>query len=619
MHLSQKILSDVGVFMKYAKYVPEVNRRETWEEICTRYEVMMIKKHRKLKKEISKYMQYIVDKKILMSMRAAQFAGKPIELTPSRVYNCAFLHISEIDAFPETMFLLLGGSGVGYSVQSKHINKLPEVQKPTKTRRYLVGDSIEGWADAVKVLIKSYYGLSKSCPEFDFSDIRPKGARLVTSGGKAPGHQPLELCLVKIKQVLDNKENGSKLSSLECHTIICYIADAVLAGGIRRAALSCLFDFDDEDMLYCKSGAWWELNPEFARANNSAVILRHKIKRLDWDRFWSIVKNNKTGEPGFVFSNNSDYGFNPCFEISLRNLQFCNLTEINTSNIVSEEDFYERCEAAAFFGTLQASFTNFHYLREGWQEITEKESLIGVSQTGIASFNYSDEILYKGAEIVTLTNKKIAETIGINPAARCTTVKPSGTTSIVLGCSSGIHAWDNEYYIRRIRVGKNEAIYNYLNKHLPEFIEDDVFKPSIQAVISIPQKAPEGSIIKEKESALSLLERAKQYQINWIRPGHRKGDNFNNVSITVNLKPEEWDSTGLWIWNNKEYFSAIAVLPEDLGEYVQAPFQRITKDEYEKLESKLASIDLTQVKEYEDATDLAGEAACGGPNGCEVK
>lgn len=614
MDLSQKILSDIGIFMKYARYLPEIKRRETWREICSRYEVMMIRKYPMLKKEIQQKIQFVEDKKILMSMRAAQFAGKPIELSPNRIYNCAFLHISDYRAFSESMFLLLGGSGVGYSVQQKHVKELPDIQKPSKTRRFLVPDSIEGWADAVDVLVKSYFGFNKACPDFDFRDIRPKGAMLVTSGGKAPGHVPLQTCLFKIKQILDSKENGQKLASLDCHKIVCYIADAVLAGGIRRAALSCLFDFDDSDMLYCKSGKWWELNPEFARANNSAVILRHRIKKGDWDKFWSIIKHNKSGEPGFVFSNNPDYGFNPCFEISLKDKQFCNLVEINTSNIESEQDFYERCAAASFFGTLQAGFTDFHYLREGWKITTEKEALIGVGQTGIASFNYSNEMNITGAEIVLGTNDRIAELIGICPAARSTTVKPAGTTSIVLGCSSGIHAWDNEYYVRTMRVGKNEAIYSYLKSKLPDLIEDDVSKPDLQAVLSIPQKAPAGSILKENESALSLLERAKSYQVSWIRPGHRKGDNFNNVSITVNLKDNEWDEVGQWIWSNKDYFSAISVLPEDLGTYIQAPFQKITKEQYEKMFELLGEIDLSEVTEDADETKLTEQAACAGNN-----
>lgn len=618
MQLSQKILSNIGIFMKYARYLPKLKRRETWEEICSRYEKMMCDKYPQLKKDIKNNMSLIIEKRILMSMRAAQFAGKPIELSPNRIYNCGFTHISDYRAFSEIMFLLLGGSGIGYSVQNSHINQLPEIQKPSKYRRYLVGDSIEGWADAIDALVKSYYGVNKACPDFDFRDIRPKGALLITSGGKAPGHIPLEKCLFQIKQIFDSKENGSKLSSLECHKIVCYIADGVLAGGIRRAALACLFDFDDLEMLYCKSGNWWELNPELARANNSAVILRHKIKKSDWDKFWNIIKSNKTGEPGFIFSNNAEYGGNPCLEISLKDKQFCNLVEINVSNIENEQDFYNRCEVAAFFATLQAGFTNFHYLREGWQITTEKEALIGVSQTGIASFDFSNEMNNFGAEIVVNTNKLIAEKIGINSAARATTVKPAGTTSIIIGSSSGIHAWNSEYYIRRIRVGKNESIYNYLLENNPELIEDDVFKPEIQAVISVPQKAPEGSILKKNETALGLLERAKSYQINWIRPGHQKGDNMNNVSLTVNIKEGEWDEVGQWVWINKDYFTAISVLPEDLGTYVQAPFEEITKDEYEKLESSLHEIDLTKIREFEDDTTLTQEVACGGGS-CEVK
>ncbi len=279
MNLSNKILSEITVHMKYAKYLPEQNRRETWEELVTRNKTMHIKKYPKLKEEIQNVYEYVYDKKVLPSMRSMQFGGKPIEISPNRVYNCAYLPIDSPDAFSETMFLLLGGTGVGYSVQKHHVEKLPMINKPYKnrTKRYLIGDSIEGWADSVKVLVKSYLNGKSSTVEFDFSDIRPKGARLVTSGGKAPGPQPLKECLLKVEGILSQKEDGDKLSTLEVHDMICYIADAVLAGGIRRAALISLFSADDVDMIACKSGNWWELNPQRGRSNNSAVLMRHKI------------------------------------------------------------------------------------------------------------------------------------------------------------------------------------------------------------------------------------------------------------------------------------------------------------------------------------------------------
>ena len=314
MELSNKILSEITVYMKYAKYIPELQRRETWEELVTRNKEMHQRKYPNLKEEIEEVYKMVYNKKVLPSMRSLQFGGKPIETSPNRVYNCAYLPIDHIDAFAETMFLLLGGTGVGYSVQKHHVEKLPEIQKPNpeRTRRYLIGDSIEGWADAIKVLMKSYFGVNSSTPIFDYSDIRPKGAMLVTSGGKAPGPQPLKDCIHNITKVLDAKENRQKLTTLEVHDIVCYIADAVLAGGIRRAALISLFSADDNDMVTCKSGAWWELNPQRGRANNSAVLLRNKITKEFFLDLWKRVELSGAGEPGIYFSYDKDWGTNPC-------------------------------------------------------------------------------------------------------------------------------------------------------------------------------------------------------------------------------------------------------------------------------------------------------------------
>jgi ribonucleoside-diphosphate reductase alpha chain len=307
-----------------------------------------------------------------------QFGGKPIEISPNRIYNCAYLPIDSLDSFSECMFLLLGGTGVGYSVQKHHVDKLPLINKPyaKRTRRYLISDSIEGWADSIKMLMKSYLNGKGSRIVFDYSDIRPKGARLVTSGGKAPGPQPLKECILKITGLLENKEDGDQLSTLEAHDIVCYIADAVLAGGIRRAALISLFSADDNEMIACKSGSWWELNPQRGRANNSAVLMRHKITKSFFMDLWKRVELSKAGEPGIYFNNDKDWGTNPCCEIALRPFQFCNLCEVNVSNIKSQEDLESRVKAAAFIGTLQAGYTNFHYLRPIWKETTEKDALI---------------------------------------------------------------------------------------------------------------------------------------------------------------------------------------------------------------------------------------------------
>ena len=946
--IARDILSEITVHMKYAKYLPGENRRESWEELVTRNKMMHINKFPEHKDLIENAYQFVYDKKVLPSMRSMQFAGKPVEVNPSRVYNCSYAPVDHPDAFSEIMFLLLGGTGVGYSVQKHHVEKLPNVFGPIRPKgrerkkRYLIGDSIEGWADSIKVLVESYFYGKKEI-EFDFRDIRPKGAKLVTSGGKAPGPQPLRECLVHITNIFENalqeRGVGTKLTTLEVHDIICYIADAVLAGGIRRAALISLFSFDDNDMATSKFGSWWEQNPQRGRANNSAVAVRHKIKKKDFFEFWEKVKASGSGEPGIYFTNDQNWGTNPCVEIALRPFQFCvagdtklitkegiedienvigkqievwngdkwskvepyqtgdsdrlhrvyfsdgsyldatdnhkfliktrfekefrevetvelieelktskyplqvpranvvykdgkneenaydygfvlgdgfvrnkrnvygnlygddkllefktavpqgnelvnvngtkyfwvkfdlnaelassikydegipkeiftwnkksilefiagwadadgsqaskgiriygredkirnaqlllskiginssvnlasnkgdwtnlgerkndvwylqitktlgipcqrlvcdneddakfkgkfqtvrrietlegthnsycltedekhqcvfnnvltkqcNLTTTNVSDVDSQEELNARVRAAATIGTLQASYTDFHYLRDVWRDTTEKEALVGVSMTGVASGKVMNLNLEEAAEKVKETNRKVAETLGINPAARTTCIKPEGTASLVLGTSSGVHAWHNDYYIRRIRVGKNEAIYTYLSIYHPELVEDEYFRPDTTAVISIPQKAPEGAILRN-ESSFDLLERGKTLNEKWVRSGHTSGMNTHNVSITVSIKDDEWDEVGEWMWKNKNSYNGISVLPYDGGSYIQAPFEDIDEKTYNKMAKKLSEIDLSLVVENEDNTDLKGEIACGG-GACEV-
>jgi ribonucleoside-triphosphate reductase len=615
MDLSSSIMSDIVTFDKYARHLPALSRRETWDEIVTRVEDMHIKKFPFLEDEIRRNFLYVRRKDVLASMRSMQFAGKPAEINNARIFNCCYLPIDHPDAFSEAMFLLLSGTGVGYSVQRQHIEKLPVITRPHKTRRYLVGDSIEGWADAVKVLISSYMR-GKALPVFDFSDIRPKGALLVTSGGKAPGPEPLKNCLHHIQMILDRKQTGEQLRPIEVHDILCHIADAVLSGGIRRSAMICLFDLDDDEMITCKFGAWYETNPQRGRANNSAVILRHKIEKSVFMDLFKKIELSQSGEPGFMFTNDSQWGLNPCAEISLRPFQFCNLCEINASTIRDQADFNERARVAAFIGTLQASYTDFHYLRDVWKRTTEREALIGTGMTGIASGAVLNLDMEAAAKIVLEENERVAKLIGINKAARATTVKPSGTTSLVLGTSSGIHAWHNDYYIRRMKLMKTQSLYTYLSIHHPELLEDDLLSPRQSAFVAIPQRAPAGAITRQ-EPALDLLERVKKVWQGWVKPGHRKGENKNNVSVSVSLKPEEWQEAGEWIWDNRDNFTAISCFPYDGGSYVQAPYEDCTKERYEEMVKHLHKIDLTNVIEVEDATNLSGEAACAG-GACEI-
>jgi ribonucleoside-diphosphate reductase alpha chain len=615
MDVTQGILSEITTYMKYSKYVPEKKRRETWEELVTRNKEMHQTKFPQLKDEIEEVYKLVYAKKVLPSMRSLQFAGKPIELNNARIFNCSFLPLDDWRAFSEIMFLLLSGCGVGYSVQNHHIDQLPEIKVPTKHKRYLVGDSIEGWADAVRMLCKAYFQ-GAPLPTFDFRDIRAKGAQLITVGGKAPGPEPLKECLFNLQKIFDRKKNGEKMTSVEVHDMACHIADAVLSGGIRRAALISLFDLDDEDMLTCKFGNWWEENPQRGRANNSAVVLRHKITEEEFFKLWKKIELSGSGEPGIYFSNDKDWGTNPCCEIALRSFQFCNLCEVNVSNVESQEDLNERVKAGAFIGTLQAAYTNFHYLRDVWQKTTEKDALLGVGMTGIGSGAILKYDLKKAADLSKEENARVAEIIGVNKAARVTTVKPSGTSSLVLGTSSGIHAWHNDYYIRRIRVGKNEAIYNYLAVNHPELVEDDFFKPTIQAVISVPQAAPEGSILRT-ENVIDMLERTKLFNLEWVRKGHRKGANTNNVSATVSVQENEWEQVGNWMWENKETFNGLSVLPYFGGSYMQAPFEDITKEQFDEMAQHLHNIDLSQIVEFSDDTALMDQAACAG-GACEI-
>lgn len=617
MDKSQAVLSDIAAFQKYAKYIPALKRREVWDELVDRNLNMHLKKYPAIADQIrNQYERYVRPKKVLPSMRSMQFGGRPVEINNSRVFNCAYMPMEHPFAFAELMFLLLGGTGVGYSVQQHHIAKLPPILGPTeKKRRFLVGDSIEGWADAVKVLVKAYTA-GKSDPVFDFRDIRPKGARLITSGGKAPGPDPLRICLDQIRGMLNNAV-GRKLTSIEVHDINCYIADAVLAGGIRRAAMISLFSKDDYDMLSAKVGAWYELNPQRGRANNSVVLHRDETTEEEFHALWERIEGSGAGEPGIFWTNDYEMGTNPCAEIALEAYQFCNLTEVNVSDLEGQDDFNQRVSAAAFIATLQAGYTDFHYLRPVWKEVTERDALIGVGMTGIATGKVLDLDMTEGADYVMKMNEATAALIGINKAARTTTVKPSGTTSLVLGTSSGVHAWHNDYYIRRIRVGKNEALYTYLAENFPELIEDCYFKPHIEAVMSFPQKAPEGAILRN-EHIKDILERVKRINQEWVWAGHREGNNKNNVSCTISIKDNQWNMVGNWMWKNRSYYTGMSVLPYDGGTYIQAPFEDCSEIEFKRLEKYLHAIDLKDVIELDDNTNLVDQVACAGGS-CEIQ
>jgi hypothetical protein len=769
---SVELMSDIIVYNKYARYRSDLKRRETFEEIIDRYVAAMLKKYcgedvadsfkksksinvekGSLAEQIVLNSKHLYDKKVLPSMRGLQFAGPALEKNESRIYNCYYHPIKDIASFSETMFLLLGGTGVGFSVRKHHVAQLPPITKPLKDKKFLVSDDIEGWADAIKVLLKSYLGVTKYKPRFDFSAIRERGEILVTSGGKAPGAGPLRVCLAKIESLLEAKEENSQLKPIEVHDIICFVADAVLAGGIRRAALISLFSPDDEEMMAAKAGNWWETNPQRGRANNSFVVNVNDIDKQEFDRLMQYVEDSGSGEPGVYFTqDDGEGGTNPCkpldatiltpngyitfkealemdelevitpngtvakatkpfktgedrdvfevflsngesilgtsnhrhqrsngewarideldigdelqgasekglenwgvyfvrimlrgtedvyditvhdtqsafidngvvthncCEIYLRPYSFCNLCDINAGTIENQDDFNERAKVASFFGTLQAGFTDFHYLKSRTRRQTEEDYLVGVGLTGICNGNVLGLNLQEAARKAMLQNSITAAKIGIGEAARVTTVKPAGSTSSVLGVSSGIHAWHSKYYVRNFQCKVGDDMYNFFTEHHPELIKVMDQQPD-SAVIGCPIKAPNGAITRENDDITQFLERVKRFNEEWVREGHRWGDNTNNVSATVSVRDDEWGFLKDWMWENKESFHGLSVLPYFGGTYKDAPFQECDEKEFLRRLKLMEEVDLTKIKEDVDNTDLTGELACAG-GACDLE
>lgn len=660
--MDKKALSDITVFNKYAKFLPKKSRRENYLEISHRNRDMNIRKYPQIANAIlDAYAKFVDKKRVLPSMRSMQFGGRPIELAENRIFNCAYFPIEHTRAYAELMFLLLGGTGAGYSVQKRHTNKMHKVKAPESDGEYKfqVQDSIIGWADTIKVVAKAFLNAG-TLPIFDYRDIREKGADLVTTGGKAPGPEPLRQCVTLITAIFRNAI-GRRLRPIEIHDICCIVADSVRAGGIRRAAMIALFDRDDQEMLKCKSPVtlreWhvvdpvthnvyfiddyqvphtkqlqkWEFDflmetktfpwgvvyPYRARANNSAVLPRGEVTETEFRDLMQIIQTSGCGEPGIYWTSNPDWGTNPCCEIALRPYQMCNLTTINVSAIHNQEEFNAAASTAAFIGTLQAGYTDFHYLNPQWKITCEEDALLGVSMTGIASGNIDTLDKKEAARSAIKTNQETAAKIGINPALRITTVKPEGTSSLVLGTSSGIHAWHGTYFLRRMRAGKDEALAQYMMEVVPELVEEDVTDPN-QVVLSFPQKAPDNAVTRH-ETMDEFLERIKDISETWVHSGHIKGDNRHNVSCTVSVKPDEWEALSTWMWKHKNSYNGISVMPFfGSTDYPQAPFEDITKEQYEALLPLLNKINIEHIIELDGSEiDLAGEAACAG-SACEI-
>jgi hypothetical protein len=943
MNQSNKLLSDIVSFRTYAKYLINFGRREVFEETINRNMQMHLDKFPKLSRDIVKTYQRVHEFKVMPSMRALQFGGEAIIKNNIRSYNCSYNHVDDPRVFGEILFLLLSGTGNGYSVQRRHVNKLPTLVHPREEGTYISHDSIIGWAQSLDMLIDAYF-YGRMRPIFDFSNIRSKGSYLVTTGARAPGPAPLKYMLDQVEIRL-KAAVGRRLKPIEVHDIVCIIADCVLSGGIRRAALICLFDRTDEEMLKCKHGTWWEKHPYRARANNTAVLPRGVVKKEQFKHIYNMCIESNAGEPGFMWTNDENMGTNPsmragtkiwtkeygiipiehlqdkeftvknldgslsnakcwlsspketlykltleggfeyyctdkhewpvlsgdetqfkklkttqletgmslprlayqdiisygtlgtfedgkligyfygdgwitdrkdngkrqygvcipknrphkmeylnqfktrfngegsehksgtiefnsasvkideyfklfgvdkkemglpfkiwnecsndfingfikgfldadghkgskndnrlsinstheklmkdfqellgfkgiylnyiksthteytvknktyqkdyttytlrrkwevatkgkpvkivsiektnleepvwditvndsthcfqiagvitgnCAEISLNTNQFCNLTTINQTGIKDKKDWLNRVYAATMIGTMQAAYTDFPYLRPIWKQTTELEALLGVSCTGIAdaSSQISNEWLKEGAIFAKEINVKYSSKLGINHAARITTIKPEGTASCILGSSSGIHARHSEYYLRRVRMNKDDALTLYLKTVIPDLIEDDLFSPT-GVVVTIPQESPKNAITREKETVKSLFERTIFYHTNWIKEGHTSGVNTHNVSVTMSYKKEEIEELFNLLWDNKDSYTAISLLPFDGGNYQQAPFEECTKETFDKLNNSVKDIDLSKVMEDSDNTNRIQNLACAG-GACEV-
>lgn len=613
---SNKLLSDLVTVRTYSKYLPELQRREIFEETINRCMTMHLDRFPKLSKEIVKAFSLVHQFKVMPSMRSMQFSGSAILKNNLRSYNCAFSPINEIRTFSEIFFLLLSGAGVGFSVQKTHINQLPRITKPTQEGRFIIQDSIAGWAQALHMLMEAYFTGSVR-PVFDFTSISPKGTLLNTTGAKAPGPSALKGMLELVESKLVSAL-GRKLEPIEVHDLVCIVSDAVLAGGIRRSSLISFFDRDNKAMLLAKSGKWWENNPYRARANNSAVLPRHEITKEEFLNIFKILQESNSGEPGFSFTNNTNMLANPCHEVALCPNQLCNLSTVNQTGVSSKKDFLSRVYSAAFIGTLQASYTDFPYVSDKWRIQTEKEALLGVSFTGIADANglIVDDWISEAGQLVLDVNEKYAKKMGINLAARTTVIKPEGSASCTLGSSSGIHARKSPFYLRRVQINKDDALYLYLLSAVPDLM-DDAFGVPNTAVVTIPQESPAGALTEETETSIELFNRVLRYNKNWISSGHRSGDNKNNVSCTLSVKPEEWDKLGNLMWKERDNYTGISLFPFDNGTYQQAPFQAITKEEFEEWNKKVKELDLTKVKEFENNTNLVDSLACGG-GACDI-
>ena len=592
---------------KYARWIESENRRETWKEAVDRVREMMHTRYDSfgISEDIDWAYDIMYKKKVLGSQRALQFGGEPIMKRHAKIYNCTSSYCDRLRFFQECFWLLLCGSGTGFSVQKHHIAKLPTLEHTTEpgiATKYLIEDSIEGWADSLGVLLSSYFSKPieefkeyKNCHVvFDYSNIRKKGSSLSSGVGKAPGYEPLANGLEKIRALLDRCiANGQKkVRPIDAYDIIMHSSDAVLSGGVRRSASLALFSHDDSEMAKAKTGNWYMENPQRARSNNSALLLKDETTYEEFSELMESVK--EFGEPGFIWSDSTEMTFNPCVEVGMwpvdeesgkSGWQGCNLSTINCSNVIDEDDFYERCKAAAIIGTLQAGFTDLDYLGDISKKIFAREALLGVSLTGTMEKHdivLTEKVLKNGAKIAVETNKEFSKKIKINQAARVTCLKPEGTSSSMLGTSSGIHPHHAKRYIRHVQANVLEAPYQHFKKVNPQACEKSSWSANnTDEVVKFPIEVPDGAKLKNQLPAIEMLSVVKDTQKNWVYSGKNRSlctqDYLShNVSNTVTVKPDEWSDVTKYIYDNRRYFAGISLIPQSGDkDYPQAPFTTV--------------------------------------------
>jgi len=611
---------------RYSRFIPDQNRREHWGESVDRYFAFMfdhLDKNYKWSPNNDLRLELISAVKnleVMPSMRAIMTAGKALDRDNTAGYNCSYLPVDDPKAFDEAMYILLCGTGVGFSVEHKYVDQLPEVpdQLFDSQTTISVADSKEGWAKALRQLIALLY--SGEVARYDLSRIRPAGARLKTFGGRASGPGPLDE-LFKFTIAKFRGAVGRKLTSIECHDILCKIGEVVVVGGVRRSAMISLSDLEDDRMRSCKSGNWWEQNGHRALANNSATY----NSKPDIGQFlqeWTSLYNSHSGERG-IFSReasqsqaakngrrdpNYDFGTNPCSEIILRPYQFCNLTEVVVRAEDTVESLSNKIKIATILGTFQSTMTHFPYLRKVWQKNTEEERLLGVSLTGILDNKWMGEVsdstakaLEQLRKVAVDTNYDLATQLGIPKSAAITCVKPSGTVSQLVDSASGIHARHSQYYIRRVRGDKKDPLSAFLTSAgIPA--EDCVMRPDNTVVFSFPMKAPEGARLRDDLTAIEHLDVWMMYQRHWCE---------HKPSVTISVKEDEWMDVGAWVFRNFDEISGVSFLPWAGGTYRQAPYEECNKEQYEEMLSKMPKdIKWDDLVEVEDNVEGAQTLAC---------